>query len=308
MLTIDGGDGAGTAKGGGLLRVLAVAPSAAEVARLETELAVPPGFVTHSLDPRERARVERSGDATLVVLRIPVRAGPKAPLPWITRPIGVVLTPRGVVTIAAEGGPLLDAPGADLALAPGGAPVPAYDVVLETLRRVADAYLDELEVLERAIDEVEARLERSLENREVLELVRLQKSLVYFTAALAALEQVLERLARTGWLGEGVDPAAYEEVLIEVRQALAIANLERETLGETMDAFASIISNNLNSVMKVLTVFTLMLTPPVAIASFYGMNVILPGATHPGAFAAIVVGSLVLAGGLAVWFRRRGWL
>jgi len=284
--------------------IVCVAPDASERALLTSEHGVPAELVVHSLDLRERPRVDHEGGATLVVLRTPHRAAPEAELPWTTLPIGVVLTPRDVVTICHEPTHIL----AGVAAATDALQAP-HLLLLAHLRRTADAYLDAVVELERAIDAEEARLDRSQGNREVLALVRLMKSLVHFTSALKSIEHVVERLTRAGSLGIPEDHhGALEDTLIEIRQAIDTVDLERETLAATMDAFASIISNNLNVVMKLLAALTLIVTPPLVLASLWGMNVPVPWAGEPWAFIALLAISLVgsLLTGMGLW--RRHWL
>ncbi len=284
--------------------IVCVAPDAAERDRLTSEHGVPAELIVHSLDLRERPRVDHEAGATLVVLRTPHRVVPEAELPWTTLPIGVVLCARDVVTICSEPSDVVPrAAGATDALE---AP---HLLLLAHLRGTADAYLGAVAQLEQAIDAEEARLDRSQGNREVLALVRLMKSLVHFTSALKSIEHVVERLTRAGSLGIPEDHhGALEDTLIEIRQAIDTVDLERETLAATMDAFASIISNNLNVVMKLLAALTLIVTPPLVLASLWGMNVPVPWTGEPWAFVALLAIALLgsLLTGIGLW--RRHWL
>ena len=159
------------------------------------------------------------------------------------------------------------------------------------------------------VDRLENELRRSLRNREVLDLLRHQKSLVYFTTALSGNELVLERLHKgrlLPWTPEDED--VLEDVRIELRQAIEMVAIAEGILAQMMDAFASIVSNNLNGVMKVLTSATILLAIPTLVASLWGMNVVLPFAAAPWAFAAIVAGCSIGIVALAWLFRRRSWL
>ncbi len=285
--------------------VVAIAPDEAEIARLVTEHRVPRGFVEHSLDEKERARVGLEEGATLMVLRSPRRGLPGADLPWTTMPFGLVWTGGDVVTISPYDNDVI----ASVRAAASGMTGAPHRVMLAHLRGTADSFLAHIEDMELEIDAHEARLARSQGNREVLELVRLMKSLVHFTAALRSLEHVVERLQRAGWLEvPKEDEGALEDTLIELRQALETCNLERETLGETMDAFASIISNNLNTVMKLLAALTLVFTPPLVLSSLWGMNVPVPWAQEPWAFAALASVSGAACVAIALAMRRRRWM
>jgi magnesium transporter len=140
-------------------------------------------------------------------------------------------------------------------------------------------------------------------------LLRYQKALVHFTTALASDAIMLERLARDAHDNLfNLDRDLMDDVTVEFRQAIEMTKIQEEILSQMMDAFASIISNNLNVVVKVLTALTIVLTIPTMVASFYGMNVNLPGQHHPAAFLGTVLISLLGAAILALWFWRKRWL
>jgi magnesium transporter len=272
-----------------------------------TELGVPRDAIVHSLDSDERPRLV-TGATTLLVLQVPY-AEPKheSPLPYTTVPLGVVLTDDRVVTISPRDNDVLR----QLRTLPTEEWLPAmrHRLMVNLLEITAAVYLSHLRTMGREIDALEDRLGSSLANREVLELLRYQKSLIYYGTALRACERVVEQLARTSELAfTPQDQADLADALVELQQALDIATVWGHVLGEMMDAFASIISNNLNTVMKFLAAITVVLTPPIAVASFYGMNVTLPGQHWRHAFSATIVVSGILA--LLVWwlFRRRRWL
>jgi magnesium transporter len=159
------------------------------------------------------------------------------------------------------------------------------------------------------VTRVEARLGGSLGNREVLELLRYQRALVFFDTALRSNLVMLERLGRDRRLGEpDADAEILDDVLVEVRQAQQATDIASQILSQTMDAFASIVSNNLNVVMKILTALTIVLAVPTMVASFYGMNVRLPLQQHPWAFAAAIAVSVALALATAGYFWKKRWL
>ena len=284
----------------------AVAPTEADLAAIRA-FGVPPELLTHVDDPDERPRVEHAGEVALVVLHCPLRRAGSAGAPFVTVPLSVLLLPDGIVTVAARRleflDSLLDARTAGSAIAS-----PAH-VVLRIFWQVADAYLAAVRQINASVERLEDELKRSLRNEEVLGLLDYQKSLTYFATGMAANELVLQKLQRTPALH--LDAAGHElldDVRIEVRQAIEMVGISDNILSQMMDAFASIVSNNLNSVMKVLTSVTILLSIPTLVASLYGMNVILPGARHPLALGAIVLLCLALCGLLFVVFRRRNWL
>ena len=279
-------------------------PTAEERERAVTELSVPAEFVAHALDVEELPRMESSEGATLIVLRLPVFLGEHEKEPWTTRPVGLVLLPGRVVAISSVAHPVLDS----IARFAEAEARRQPRLLLHALQLTAAAYLRELRRLNEAVDRLEEQLTASLENREVLELLKCQKGLVYFATALRSTELLLERLQKSGLLHAAPEDAELlEDVRIEVRQALDVTQTSAHILGEMMDAFASIISNNLNKVMKFLAAITVILMVPTLLASLYGMNVPLPLQKHAHAFALIVLASLVVSALVLGWFVRRRW-
>lgn len=284
----------------------AVAPTPSEIERLTDELEVPASFVKDSLDPDERSRVETEDGVTLIVLRVPSRR-PSRALPYTTVALGLVLTGDRIATICAEDNEVLERLRRFAARDwPTRKP---HRLFLRLLAVVAETYLAHLDRVGVEVDALEGRLGTSLGNHEVLELLKYQKSLIYYQTALVACEALVERLLRRPVVPIPAEDAdILDDVLVEVRQARDVATVSASILSEMMDAFASIISNNLNTVMKYLAAITIVLTLPVAIASFYGMNVALPLAASPSAFKIIVTLSIAVSAVVAIMLRRRGWL
>jgi magnesium transporter len=302
--TQDGMERPGAPEQGCWLHV--VEPTPADLAAVR-DFGVPAELLTHVLDTDERPRVEHAGEVVLVVLHYPLRREERGGPPWRTLPVSVLLTPRGVVTIAAAQTPFL-APLLD-GHVPGLSTARGSEFVLRVCWQLADACLAGLREINESVDRLENELKRSLRNEEVLGLLDYQKSLTYFATGLKGNELVLERLQRFPGLSWGQpDHELLDDVRIEVRQAIEMVEIFDNILSQMMDAFASIVSNNLNAVMKVLTSVTIILAVPTLIASIYGMNVALPGARSGLAFAAIVLLSVVACGVLFVVFRRRNWL
>lgn len=286
--------------------VRVAAPTPEDLARLDS-WGGPPDFIEHALDPHERARTERKDGQVLVVLRAPVPGEGSDDLPWTTLPLGVILDARMVVTVCSTRTPVIEELVAGRLTNLDTAA--RHRFLLQLLLRVTDEYLSALRSVNRSIDLLEDRLQGSLENREVLELLRHQKCLVFFTTALQSHELLLERIEKTHLLeARPEDRELLEDVAIEVRQAIEMTTISASILSEMMDAFASIISNNLNRVMKLLTALTLVIAAPTLVASLYGMNLILPGANHPDAFAWTLMGCAAGVVGMLVIFRRKRWL
>lgn len=261
--------------------------------------------LAHSLDPDEVARLASHGGTTLIILRLPWKPNNPDDLPFRSMTAGVLVLRDGrLLTVcrhesdvferAARREPELSRP---------------WPLVLCLVEEIAAGYLRHLRTIDAEVERLEDELQASLRNREVLGLLRYQKSLVHFTTALSSIEIVLDRVGRHAApaLGES-DASQLEDARIEVRQAREMCGVAENILSQMMDAFASIISNNLNVVMKVLTAATVILSIPMLIASVYGMNVTLPGQHHPMSFGAIVLLSFGLSLALAVLLRRLRWL
>jgi len=169
--------------------------------------------------------------------------------------------------------------------------------ILQILYKNASLYLQYLRIIDKKSGVVEEKLHKSTKNRELIELLQLEKSLVYFTTSLRSNEMVLEKLMRNEKIKKyPEDTELLEDVIVENKQAIEMANIYSGILSGTMDAFASVISNNLNIVMKFLATITIVMSIPTMVASFYGMNVNsigMPFADNPHGF--IIVLGLTLA-------------
>ena len=181
--------------------------------------------------------------------------------------------------------------------------------ILQILYRNASLYLQYLRVINRLSDKIEQKLHGSTENRELIELLELEKSLVYFTTSLRSNEVVLEKLLKSERIKKyPEDQDLLEDVIVENRQAIEMANIYSGILSGMMDAFASVISNNLNIVMKFLAVMTIVLSVPAIIFAAYGMNVNaagMPLAKSPFGFLAIVLVSLAVSVGVAIYLAKK---
>jgi magnesium transporter len=284
----------------------AVAPSEDDLAAIR-RFGVPAALLSHVGDVDERPRAEHLDDVVLVVLHCPLRRGDASGAHFVTSPLSVFLLPHGVVTVAPQPvaflEPLLGGSVAGLST------TRTTEFVLRIFWRLADAYLAAVRQINESVGRLQDQLKRSLRNEEVLGLLDYQKSLTYFATGMGANELVLERLQRSPALRlDEHDQELLDDVRVEVRQAIEMVDISENILSQLMDAFASIVSNNLNSVMKVLTSVTILLAIPTLVASLYGMNVILPGARHPATLGALLLLCVALCGLLFVVFRRRNWL
>jgi magnesium transporter len=281
-----------------------VDPTAEEIQKL-ADWGVDADYLNYSLDLDEMPRIERDDDYTFILVRIPHRQ-PDNDIPYITIPLGVLIKGNMVVTICRYEKDMFKvlAEGKYRLLKTGKRYRFALYIFLETATR----YLTHLREINRITEALEDQLQKSTRNREVLELLKYQKSLTYFATALRSNEVMMERVQRTQIFNYYEDDQELlEDVLTENQQAIQMTNINTEILSSMMDAFASIISNNLNAVMKVLAALTIILNLPAIVAAFYGMNVTLPGEDHPLAFLTVIGISIALTALATFIFYKRDW-
>ena len=269
-------------------------PSEEETVALQEMLGIPHDFVTYPLDLSESPRTEREDGALLIVLRVPHFQGEASDIPFITVPLGIILTERYLATICrAESSVIKElVAGRAKGLSTGK----RNRFVLQLMLITANRFLVNLRRINHMVDELEDRLQSSLRNNELLGLLKAQKSLVYFTTALKSNEVMLQHLQRSQLFKQYPDDQdLLEDVLTEIQQAIEMATISSGILTGMMDAYASIISNNVNSVMKLLASVTIVVSLPTMVASFYGMNVNLPMQESPWAFVLILIIAIGLA-------------
>ncbi len=268
---------------------------------------IPEDFVIAALDEDERARTDREDGVLLIILRVPYFFGQDEDLPYGTVPFGIIMTNGYLVTVCKfHTGIAEDLLGHRIK---GLSTAKHVRLILHILQVTAQKYLAYLRHIDAAIEAVEERLQRSLRNEEVLQLLRYQNCLVYFTTGLKSNQLVMQRLQKSQLFSRfEEDEELLEDVLIENSQALEMTQISENILGQDMDAFASIISNNLNVVMKFLASVTIIVSVPTLLASIYGMNIDLPFQGSPYAFV-VIMGVGVLLAVVVLWvFWRRDWL
>ena len=275
--------------------VSAVAPTEAEISKLETELSLDRDFIRSALDEEETSRIENEENQTLIVLDYPVaeRITEKdETISYSTMPMGIILTDSNVITVSLKENVIVN----DFAQGVVKNVRTEFKTrfVFCLMLRIAARYLQFLKQIERIYNNVQQELHKSMTNKSLIQLLGLEKSLVYFSTSLKSTETVLEKILRGRVIKlYDEDQDLLEDVLIEVKQAIEMSNIYSNILSNTMDAYSNVISNNLNQAMKALAVLTIVLEIPTIVFSFYGMNMVdLP---FPYTWVAIAV-----AGGLAI--------
>jgi magnesium transporter len=181
-------------------------------------------------------------------------------------------------------------------------------MVLKVFEKVVQTFLEYLKEINHSRNQYEQSLYDSNSNVDLLKLMRVQKSLVYFVTALRSNEMLMMKMERTNFLGLNEEEREFlQDLIVDTSQALEMANIYTNILSSTMDAFASIISNNLNNVMKRLTSITIILSLPILVTSIYGMNVDIPFQRSNHAFYIPVIISMVVSGVIGMYFLKKKW-
>ncbi|WP_200809671.1 magnesium transporter CorA family protein [Papillibacter cinnamivorans] len=269
-------------------------PTEDELKLVMEKLKVEPSFLRAALDEEETSRIDTEDGQTLVIIDVPSVEKEDAVI-YSTLPLGIILTEQNIVTICLKETPIIR--DFEEGMVKTAKTSQKTSFILLVLLRVAGRYLQYLKQIDKISSYMERQLYQSQRNKELIQLLDLEKSLVYFSTSLKANEVTLEKILR----GRIVtlyeeDQDLLEDVLTEVHQAIEMANIYSSILSGMMDAYASVISNNLNVIMKVLTSITIMITIPNIIFSFYGMNVgnlPFPTAWFP---AVLSVGIVVIVG------------
>lgn len=278
-----------------------VAPSSQELELMVRQFQVDPSFLNAALDVEETSRIESEEGQTLIVVDVPTTEKEDQKVIFETLPLGIVTTEQCIITVCTK----------DTSVVNGFVTGQVRNVhthmktrfILQILYRVATRFLFYLKQIDRISKNVEKQLHRSLRNKELILLLDLEKSLVFFSTSLKANEITMERMRRGRFVKMyEEDEELMEDVLIETKQAIEMSNIYSSVLSGTMDAFASVISNNLNIVMKVLTSITILMAIPTMISSFYGMNV--EGLPVPHFWFPITL-SLVITGIAAIFLAKK---
>ncbi|MDO4581418.1 MAG: magnesium transporter CorA family protein [Bacillota bacterium] len=270
-----------------------VNPTEAELSQVAEATGIDYDFLKYPLDDEEIPRCEVEEDQSMIIIHAPIKTTDD--VIYDTIPLGMVLNDRYVVTICLEDLDLLaELSGSRIK---GMATFKKTRFVFQTLHRKTNLFLKYLRDINRRTEEMERVLSHSMKNKELLSLLNLQKSLVYFSTSLRYNAKVMNRLIR----GRIVkmyeeDEDLLEDVIIENTQAIEMAEIYSNITNSTMSAFSSLISNTLSMTMKLLTAITIILSIPTMIASFWGMNVNVPFAANMGLFGfGVILGICAVA-------------
>lgn len=287
-----------------------IAPSDEEIQTVCENLKIQEDFIRYALDPEERARIDYEEDdgTTLILADVPIIESDEDQKEYSTIPVGfIIVRDEYFITVSLMENEVIRRMNPMI-----NRSVATYKksrLVLQCLYVNSEIYLNLLKTINRETEIAEKELRQTRKNKSLLRLLSLEKSLVYFTTSLKANEVVMERMNR----GKVIklyeeDEDLLEDVLIENKQAMEMSKIYSDILSGVMDAYSSIISNNLNGVMKILTAITIIISVPTMISSFWGMNVRVPMQDNPWGFAIIIVASVLIAIIVTLVLKKKNYL
>ena len=281
-----------------------------ELSDFAESLDIPLDFLTDPLDVDERSRYEREDDVRLIIINLPV-VNPvemESNSFYTTIPLGIILTLENVITISSQDTPVIERffDGKVKFFDPANEKL----FVMKILEQNVFWYLQCLKRITLKSNLIEQELQKSGRNQELQDLLKIEKSLVYFVNSLSANELLMMKMKRIDFLRIKDDEDSvdfFEDIIVDYSQALEMANVHTNILGGTMDTYASILSNNVNTFIQRLTIITIVLMVPTLVSSFYGMNVNLPFSRDPNAFYYAIILSVVIGLLTVLFFRRKNF-
>ncbi len=250
-----------------------ISPDDDEVQFLLDFFNIPPELLRSALDEEESAHIDSEDGTTLIIIDVPVVEKVSKNITYSTMPIGIIFTDKNVITVSLRENTILS----EFSEGVVRNVMTNYKThfVLHIMLRMATKYLQYLKQIDKISNRIERELRQSAKNKELNQLLDIEKSLVYFSSSLKSDEITLEKIMRGRYIKlYDEDQDLLEDVLIEIKQAVDMSATHLNILTSTMDVFASIISNNLNTIMKIQASLTLLVSIPTVISGIYGMNII----------------------------------
>ena len=278
-----------------------VSPTEEELFNIHSRLNIDSGFLRAPLDIEETSRIETEEGQTLIVIDVPTTEKDDGKVIFETLPLAIITSEDCIITVCTKETSVIQGFADGLVRNVNTSYKTRF--ILQILYRVSTRFLFYLKQIDRMSTNIEKELHKSMKNKELIQLLDLEKSLVFFSTSLKANESTIERIQRGRFIKMYEDDEdLIEDVLIETKQAIEMSNIYSSILNGTMDACGSVISNNLNIVMKILTSITILMSVPTMIASFYGMNV--SGLPVPNFWFPVVL-SLLITGGVAAFLIKK---
>lgn len=284
-------------------------PTQEEIEYVINKTGADKGFIENSLDTEERSHIDTEDDQILISINVPVKemtAKSAKVKKYTTIPLGMIIVKDDyIITISSEKLKVLNNITSEKIILGEFATYKKSRIIFQVLYKVAEEYIRFLDIISKDIERFEDKIEKTtMQNRELVKLIHFQKSMVYFDAALKSNQSVMERLKR----GKIIklyeeDEDILEDAAIENRQAMEMVTTYSEILNGMIDVFGTMVSNNLNLVMKFLTSITILISVPTLISSILGMNVTFPFSTNVlGFWGAIIVSGVAT---LLTWMYLR---
>jgi magnesium transporter len=284
-----------------------IKPNRKEISILENEFGVPASFLNDIEDNEERPRIEYEDDWRMIIIRVPIKLQKEDDF-FGTVPLGILTSGEKFVTICHHHAEMID----DLiyfSRRKSFQQKNANDLILHLMLSSSVWFMKYLKRLNVEMNEAEMQLQRSIRNEELLEMMRIERTLVHFITSLQSNELLLTKyktiLPKSG---KSFDEDLLEDVEIEVQQARITARVYSDILTGMMDAFAAIISNNVNVIMKRLTSFSIVLMFPTLVASYFGMNLERESQIWTTEFLIVILASVFISGVGVYFFRKKNWL
>lgn len=280
-------------------------PSETEIKRICSQINIEEDFIRYPLDIEEQARIDIEDNQILFIIDVPIIEDIKDDKTYTTMPLGILIVGDDyVVTVSLRRNKIVDA--FEKNKIKSFYTYKKTRFLLQILYLNAACYLENLKKINKEQEATVALLQESMENKDLMQLLNLQNSLIYITTSLRSNELVMEKTLRGKILKMyEEDEDILEDAIIENRQAIEMSKTYSDILTSTMDAYSSIISNNLNGVMKVLTSLTILISVPTLIASIWGMNVALPFEANKYGFITLLGVSVIIAIATFIWLRRK---
>ena len=282
-----------------------VNPSESDIKRVCTEIKIEEDFIRYPLDYEEQPRIDIDDECMLFVIDVPIIEDIKDDTTYTTMPLGVIIVRDDfLITVTLKKNKIIEA--FEKGKVKNFYTYKKTRFLLQILYLNSACYLDNLKKINKEQEATVFLLQQSMKNRDLIQLLNLQNSLIYITTSLKSNEIVMEKTLR----GKIIkmyeeDEDILEDAIIENRQAIEMSKTYSDILTSTMDAYSSIISNNLNGVMKFLTSLTILISVPTLIASIWGMNVDLPFARSQHGFIILMIISVAVALIAFIWLKKK---
>ncbi len=284
-------------------------PSEVEINAVCENLKIEQDFIRYSLDAEEKARVDIEDDGTILfIVDVPITELENNNEIYTTMPVGIIFVrDEYLITVSIKNNGIISKLERNI-----GKKIATYkksQFLFQLFYENSSAFLNMLKTINKKTENIEKTLKKSLKNEDLLKMLNLEKSLVYITTSLKSNEIVMEKTLRGRIIKlYEEDEDLLEDSIVENKQAIEMSKTYTDILNETMDMYASIISNNINGIMKILTSITIILAIPTLVASMWGMNVYVPFQNSRYGFLILTIIAVAITGIVMYWLKKRDML